>query len=58
MWNEIIPHMLQSMIESTTPEFRQLLVNFIHALDDKAKQTKSPVDATLIIILKVALGIK
>jgi len=59
--NEILIKLAMSilplLLTNITPTMREHIVVFVKALDDKAKQTKSPFDDMAVAVLKALLVI-
>lgn len=48
---------LKSIIGIASPELRQLLINFVNSLRDKAKSTASPIDDIIVEVVADILGV-
>ncbi len=48
----IVPMLIDRIVSELSPELRNMIVNTIAALDDKAKKTKNPFDDIAVGALK------
>lgn len=52
VWIEL----LKRLLEAATPELRELILEAIRNLEEKAKETPNPIDDLLVWVLKKLLG--
>ena len=57
MLTEILVKILVGALQNATPEIRQVLVEYLDAMDRKAKSTDNPYDDILVLILKGLAGV-
>lgn len=57
MLTEILVKILIGALQNATPEIRQVLVEYLDAMEKKAKLTENPFDDILVMILKGLAGV-
>lgn len=53
--NKAIIELIIFIVRQASPQIKELLINFILDVEDKAKATPNPIDDILIDILKIML---